>query len=498
MSVDAKNLQPILREYHDLDREKKLRSISNVYKHYVPTGKGEEFIELFGSGEFFVLMYSAANGVGKTTVAVNILAHLFWPVENKWFDYTMFKFWPYPKKIRIISEPTAINETIIPEMEFWFPRGRYKREKRNKTFYSYWTTDTGWEIQIMTYDQDPKEFESSTNGLIWFDEPPPQAIYKASVARLRRGGQVMITATPLDNAYWLYDHVLVNDDKNELDDGRGQRTYVEADVESACEEHGVRGFLKHEDIVRMVAEYDEDEKQARIFGRFQHLVGMVFKNWNRKVHVIKPFLIKPQDFTVYEYLDPHPRKPDAVNWFAVDKNGTRFLIDEMFKSVVGDEELAYKIKNKASQFRIEGRFADPKLFEEDQHNENVSLASKLNKYGLYYQPATKNRATADRRIRDALSYTEVNGVIIKAPEFYVFDTCKHSIWEIEHYRWDNWTGKTADKKDPKPKPIDKDDHHVENIGRFLVKEHSFIPYIPPAQERANDPEIQETNLDPFD
>ena len=106
--------------------------------------------------------------------------------------------------------------------------------------------------------------------------------------------------------------------------------YIEADIESACREHGIRGHLRHEDIENIIAEYSEDEKQARIYGKFQHLVGMVFKQWNRKVHVIPAFNIDLQNYTVYEFLDPHPRNPDAVMWVAVDKNGTKYVIDELF------------------------------------------------------------------------------------------------------------------------------------------------------------------------
>ena len=33
------------------------------------------------------------------------------------------------------------------------------------------------------------------------------------------------------------------------------------------------------------------KKEARINGRFQHLTGLVYKQWNRKIHCIDPFNI---------------------------------------------------------------------------------------------------------------------------------------------------------------------------------------------------------------
>src|SRR3990167_10906993 len=108
--------------------------------------------------------------------------------------------------------------------------------KGDKHFESIWKTDNGWEWDIMSYEQDAKEYESSTLGWCWFDEPPPEAIFKATVARMRKGGIIFISETPL-YAAWLYDHVIANPDKELA--SKGQRVYIEAEVEDACKQHGI-------------------------------------------------------------------------------------------------------------------------------------------------------------------------------------------------------------------------------------------------------------------
>lgn len=446
-------------------------------RYYVPTGVGEEFIRLVGSDKYFVTLFSAANGIGKTCIGANTFANFLWHTDpfgrkyNEWFDGKLFKEWPYPKRARIITDPTTVTSAIIPELKTWFPLGRYKIDKKGKNYEYLWTTDTGWEFEIMTYDQDPKEFESATLGLVWLDEPPPETIYKATVARLRRGGIIYITATPLTGSAWIYDQVISNPEKE-----KGRRTYLEADVESACIEHGVRGFLEHNHIEQMIAEYSEDEKQARIYGKFQHLIGLIYKQWNRKVHVIRPFNINRQDYTVYQALDPHPRVNDAVLWVAVDKYGQKFVIDELwYKCQGGIKELAERIKQKDQQYRVERWIADPSAFVEDQHT-GKSLATRLGEFGLNYLPATKKRTASDRRIADALDYQKVGDEFIVTPELYVFDTCNRLIFEVEHWRWDEWTGKAIDKHNQKQKPVDKDDHLIECLGRILVQEPMFTPY----------------------
>lgn len=447
------------------------------FRYFVPTGVGEEFIELVGNGKYFVVLLSAANGIGKTELAMNMLAHFFYPDNNPYFQQPLFKNFPYPKKARIISEPTTVETTIVPGLKNVMPTGHYESRKGRKMFDAYWKMDTGWELDIMTYEQEVKEFESSTLGLAWFDEPPPRAIFKATVARMRKGGIIFITATPLTGSAWMYDDLIAKPDDEVAK--KGKTAYLEADVETACEDHGIRGFLKHAHIENMISQYDEDDLQARVRGKFQHLIGLVYKMFARNIHVIKPFDIKPEDWVVAHALDPHPRNPDAVMWMATNRRNQRIVVDELWmKGTVG--EIAERIKRKDSMYRIIDRIADPAAFNEDQHQESgLNLAQRLSGKGLNYRKATKDRTNSDRRIADALSFTRVGAEMVKAPELYIFDTNQRTIWELEHYRWDEWTGKKADNKNAREKPVDKDDHMIENMGRLLTQEYKFVPMVRP-------------------
>lgn len=272
--------------------------------------------------------------------------------------------------------------------------------------------------------------------------------------------------------------------------------HIEADVEAACKQHGVRGHLEHSDIEKIVANYSEDERQARIYGKFQHLVGLRFKQFSRAIHVIRPFEVTMRDFTVYQALDPHPRTPDATLWLAVDRKGTKYVVDELWlKCQGGTDELAQRIKQKDAMYRVERRIIDPSAAIVDQHT-NSSLMERLNKLGLNYVEATKARTMSDKRIEDALTYQKIattqGDEFIKAPEVFIFDTCKQLIWEMEHYRWDEWTGKAADNHHQKEKTVDKDDHLIEDLGRLLFQEPKYT--FPPSSVRQA---VEEKNYDPF-
>lgn len=467
------------------------------YRNYQPNGAVEKFINLVGKNDTFISFFSAANGVGKSASGVNVLANIMFPTDNLYFkNLPMFQNFPYLKRGRIISDPTTIKNKIIPELKLWFPKDRYTASKNGKDFESYWITDTGFEFDIMSNEQDVKEFESVDLGWFWFDEPPIQSIYKATVARLRRGGFGMITATPLMGSAWLYDEIYLNQEE-------GKRKAIEADVEENCEEHGIRGILKHQDIQRMIDEYDDDDIQARVFGKFAHLVGLVYKKFSRDMHVIKPFEVNPRDYCVYEFLDCHPNNPDAISWVAIDRDGRKYVVDEIYMKVDNTDELVSRIKGKAANFRVIERFADPSAWNADQHAENKdldSLAKKLAAKGLIYKPASKARSSAIVLTRDALDYQKSiqdnKEVILKYPDLYVFDICARHIWEFEHWIYQALSSKSAEKHNPSEKPIDKDDHCMENVGRALLANMEFIPYVVSYQESSLI-EGDEPNLDPF-
>ena len=451
----------------EIFEELQFRSKTQKYRNYEPIGKMEEYLDKLGSGDYIVSAILAANGIGKTTAMVNFLAHLIWPCGNEYFQQPLLKDWPYPKTIRIASDPETLKSTIIPMIHEWFPIGRYTETKAGKTYMSRFTTDNGWSITCMSYEQDSKEFESSTLGLILCDEPPPEPIHKANVARLRKGGVIGIFATPLIGSAWLYDEIVAYKDKE-----KDFRTYVTAEVEDACIDHGIRGFLKHDDIVKMVSQYKPEDMQARVFGKFQHLTGLIFKDFTPDIHVIKPFELNRNDYVVYQSWDTHPRENEAIIWVAVDRKGTKYVVDELW-SDAPTEELVARIKTIDAKYRIVSRVLDPLGFIEDKRT-NLSFAKLLSaKFGLVYQPASKRRMDGVGMIQNALSYQLKGSDMIRPPGIYYMNHCSRTIWETQHWQWQEYAGKSQERHDKSGKPQDKDDHFMEALGRVFLDNAQF-------------------------
>lgn len=470
--------------------ERLRRVLKDPHRYYVPIGKVEEYLNAFGSGDYFISLLAGANGIGKTTILANIVRALVVPTDNQYFQQPLFQNFPYDiKSIRLLSNSQTLKETLIPALKEWLPDGEYTTNKNGYTYEQLWTFKSGWKMHILTYDQPLQAFESANVSVILCDEPPPEYVFTANIARLRRGGVFAIFATLLEGSGWIADKILEGDDPDKYS--------IIVSAEDACVEHGVRGFLEHQQIEKMSKQYDPDERIARIDGKPLSYSGNVYKMFNKDIHVIRPFNVNRDDYVVVHSLDPHPRNPDAATWVAIDRQGRHFVIDEIY-STFKSSELADVIKKKNEQYRVVRMLIDPSALIEDQHTGN-SLVKELGRYGLTgYIAGSKRRNDGIIKMTDLLKYEKVGDDIVYPPMIYFFESCQRSIWEMAHWKYDEYSGKTATKKNKSEKAEDKNDHTIECNHRAILSGVKWTPYKEPSLHGIASPRVSALEMyDPY-
>jgi len=271
-----------------------------------------------------------------------------------------------------------------------------------------------------------------------------------------------------------------------------------------CKIHGVRGILDHKAIQRMSDSMPEDEKEARIFGKFGHLLGRVHKRFNRKIHVIKPFPINEKDWTTYKALDPHPRVQDHVLYLSVNSKGTKIvtaeLLSEGLVKMLNSRMIELETK---MHFRIEDRIIDPSAFNDNQHTKEPSVGSQIVDISRErWIKGSKDLMAGIKRLEDAFDYEIKAGKFVKEPEIFIFDSCPVTIKQLEEYVWAEYKGTSADDKQKSGRPKDKNDHMPENLHRLILHEPKHIPF--QLRERNNAPsgssgasDIANNNFDPY-
>jgi hypothetical protein len=312
---------------------------------------------------------------------------------------------------------------------------------------------------VKSFKANPMGSESSDWDWIHIDEPCPEAMFKASARGLiDRGGSAWFTLTPL-NEFWINDYFFPQDT------GGLARSSVWAETATIYE----NPYLTREAIAEFEALLTEEEKECRLRGIPLHLAGLVYKSFSWDKHVLKDLPLGWEDWThppkhwpLYVHIDPHPQTPHAVLFCAVSPFGERYYYYDMFRKC-GIEQLAKDILDFTKGYKIAGCHCDPLGFIEHPITE-TSMATEFHANGLYVEKATKALEHGIIRVNQELAKTP--------PPVYFSPHCKRTLWEIQRYCWD-------DKGD---RPIDAEDHMMENLYRMELSEPKFIDFNNPMPE----------------
>ena len=85
-------------------------------------------------------------------------------------------------------------------------------------------------------------------------------------------------------------------------------------------------------ILKFIKDIDPSDVPARVFGKFKSLVGRVLKKFDEDIHKVKPFEV-PTDWPVTVMIDFHLSTPQAVSYWAVNKQDINYCIGETWDNL---------------------------------------------------------------------------------------------------------------------------------------------------------------------
>lgn len=471
----------------------------------------------------------ASNKIGKTAAVINILlSWLFgfepWnPIDKDDSEAVNF-FGEYYRRSGLGLKPPVdlimtgedwklhIGRVLVPELKKWAPAGWYNTKKNEQGTEYFWEWMNGSTLTIMSYSQDDDLFESFRAQGVIMDEPPPKSKYTAmSRGLLLDCGKTLLSLTPLKEA-WILDEIVLSgrrdvgvidnlmitdnpdlynsdldllgemglneDQKKEFfdlllyensklktpvtDKGRGAELYLEKTVKDDSIEK-----LSKLKILKFIKDIDVSDVPPRVFGEFKALVGRVLKDWNADIHLVEPFKV-PTDWPVVVMVDFHLSTPQAVSYWAVNRQDVHFCIGETWDNLSADE-IADDIIRKRLRYgwNIEDAFIDPlskgdvqymkNRFGSDLRDTFSIIYEKLSHHGITLQIASKDKDSGIKNLQ-----TMLKGVN-KTPTIYVFNTCERFAFEVLRWVFDD---------DGKPSK-DCSDHFMENAYRYTLVGNAY-------------------------
>ncbi len=160
--------------------------------------------------------------------------------------------------------------------------------------YALWSSENGFTNRVITftngstirfhsYDQGRERLQGTSLDYVWFDEEPPEDIYKECLMRtLDRSGRVLLTLTPVKGLTWLYHRLY-------------RRAADDEAIEIFCLQTEQNEHVNESAVKRIMAQYSEREREVRSSGSFLDIgVGRVYHRFKRETHVIEGLALDSQ------------------------------------------------------------------------------------------------------------------------------------------------------------------------------------------------------------
>ena len=313
-------------------------------------------------------------------------------------------------------------------------------------------------IGFKSCDQGRERFQGASLDFVWFDEEPPKDIYDECRMRVfDRKGDIFGTMTPLKGLTWVYDEIELN---------------VNLDPEVWCEymEWRDNPFLDEGEVAAMERVIPKSEQLSRRFGKFSSGEGLVYPEFDQSVHVIEPFDV-PKEWQATLSIDPGLSNPTSCHFYAVDFDGTIYVVAEHFEAGQNIDRHVEKINAVADRigWKRDGKGRLCALI--DSAANQRTLASQKSVAELFCEKGILVNTNVNKDLYSGIQ--RVKSLFeARPPKIYIFSCCTNLIRELKSYWWGSGD---------RPKKID--DHALDELRYFVMSQPSPPkPYPPPKTE----------------
>jgi hypothetical protein len=355
---------------------------------------------------------------------------------------------------------------------------------------------TGWTIDWRSCESGRAKFQADAWHIAWVDEEGGSdegVMNEIERGLLENEGWLWWSATPLAAGVKLLEY-----------SERAQ----EEDAERKTE--GATGDPRHEEVILLtddnvtlprdeVAAFfegmSEEEEQVRRTGEFLVQQGLVYREWDKRLHLVEPYGI-PEDWTIYDILDPGHANAFAILFLAVKPDGDWVVFDEIYAARMDIPEIVQlwrgKLAGKSVAFQNRPHWAqitaiDPASKQVHQGMKKMSVRQQIHMerekhkfrsynggFKTYCAPNSRMAGIfAVKSLLTPRTNIETTDPRYGTPKLTVFKTCYHFQREVKRYRYPRAPeGKSVNEVQG---PIKKDDHLMDCIRMAALMNFEFVP-----------------------
>lgn len=405
------------------------------------------------------ICYVGGNRAGKSTFGVMELCFHLTRKYPDWFsDKRRFKV---PVRAVIsATEYSIVDRVIEPKIRQYLPSDYYRVQRVSGKYLSKLICIDGSTVDILTLEMKDEAYESADWDFAWEDEPQTRR-KRDGIKRglLDRNGLEVITFTPLTEP-WMKEELIDKADGKRID-------VITVDTYDNCETVDGTKILSKDAIEELELSYTEDVRETRIHGKFFHLRGQVYKEFNS------------EHTTHFEYeypnpviciLDPHDRQPHHIIWAFIDRNDDIFVDYELsIHCELDDLSRRIRAVEEVRNYKMRKRLIDPNFGRKPyKTGSNESVIQELSKHKCSFYEANDNIELGHMLVRDYLhcNWKAPITAFNKPKLFFSKTRCQKTIRSMNNLQYDEWMGKTKSEKDPKEEEKPYETHGADCI-RYL-------------------------------
>jgi len=231
--------------------------------------------------------------------------------------------------------------------------------------------------------------------------------------------------------------------------------------------------ISEEEINAAKKQLTEDTFAQEYMADFRKHTGLVYKDFDRKIHAIQPFDV-PDNWEIYRGLDFGSANPTVCLWVAVDTDGNFYLVDEHYASGRTIDYHAGIINSNRYSQRVVASYGDPS---------GKQWFDEFAQRGIFITPATKETGTnfnswvryGIEKVSELLKRQpgRQNPHVVGdedgqgLPRLFIFTGCVNAIREFEAYRWKEKTVAQAQDLNEPDVPEKANDHAMDAI-RYII------------------------------
>lgn len=207
----------------------------------------------------------------------------------------------------------------------------------------------------------------------------------------------------------------------------GTRVYIPATVQE-------NKFLMQKDpgYIRRLEAMDETTRKALLYGDWDIFEGQYFSEFDRNIHVIKPFEI-PKEWRRYISID-YGLDMLVCLWIAVDYQGKAYVYKELCESGLIISDAAKRIHEVNGYDVITMRYAPPDMWNRRQET-GKSAADIFMENGLYFYKSNNNRVQGWYNLKEWLHpYEDEQGIL--TARMTIFENCLELIRTLPALQFD--------------------------------------------------------------